>query len=83
MILAAVLLIPVALSAGETDVVSPTTDEHWSASLTLNFNTPIGFRAMSKPGDLERVTYVPEPVWKKNKAARKLLTSPVESLKWP
>lgn len=29
------------------------------------------------------VTYAPVPVWKKNKAARKLLTSIVESLKWP
>jgi hypothetical protein len=29
------------------------------------------------------VTYAPVPLWKKNKAARKLLTSIVESLKWP
>ncbi len=54
MILAAVLLIPVALGAGEKDVVSPLIDGHWSAAHTLNFKTPMGFRAMSKPGDLER-----------------------------
>lgn len=29
------------------------------------------------------VTYVPNGVWKKSKAARKLLTSLVESVKWP
>jgi len=29
------------------------------------------------------VTYAPNLVWKENKAARKLLTSIVESLKWP
>jgi len=34
-ILAAVLLIPVALGAGEKDVVSPLTDEHWSVGHPL------------------------------------------------
>jgi hypothetical protein len=82
-ILAAVLLIPVALGAGEKDVVSPLTDEHWSVGHPLNFKTPSGFRATSKPGAIERMTDAPSAVWKKNKAARKLLTSPVESLKWP
>lgn len=53
MILAAVLLIPVALGAGEKDVVSPLTDEHWNAAHTLSFKTPAGWKLSSKPGDLE------------------------------
>jgi hypothetical protein len=79
-ILAAVLLIPVALGAGEKDVVSPLTDEHWNAAHTLSL------RNLTLLNDNESVcvvTYAPVPVWKKNKAARKLLTLIVESLKWP
>ena len=83
MILAAVLLIPVALGTGEKDVVSPLSDGHWRAAHTLNYRTPTGFRAPSSTGDLHFATAAPRARWKKNKAARKLLTLVVESLKWP
>jgi hypothetical protein len=66
-ILAAVLLIPVALGAGEKDVVSPLTDEHWSVGHPLNFKTPSGFRATSKPGAIERMTDAPVPFGKRTK----------------
>ena len=52
-ILAAVLLLPVALGAGEEAGVSPLTDEHWNAARTLSFKAPAGFTVTSKPGDLE------------------------------
>jgi hypothetical protein len=66
-ILAAVLLLPVAQGAGEKDVVSPLNDVHWSAAHTLNFKTPTGFRATSKPGELELATSVLGPFGKRTK----------------
>ena len=66
-ILAAVLLLPVAQGAREKDVASPPNDELWSAAHTLNFKTPTGFRATSKPGDLELATYALRPFGKRTK----------------
>ena len=66
-ILAAVLLLPVAQGAGEQGVASPLNDEHWSAAHTLNFKTSRGFRATSQPGDLDILTYAPRPFGKRTK----------------
>ena len=177
LILAPLVLLPVALAAGDRDVVPALTQEHWNGSKTFSFKTPAGWTVANTPGDLELteargdglifrmlrrkgelgldslhvecmlvrlagpmetsphvdyeydfvggevagrraldsafvveydepidgerkwrqrnltlvgadesvclVTYAPNPVWKKSKAARKLLTSLVESVKWP
>jgi hypothetical protein len=69
-ILAAVLLTPVAQGAGEKGVVSAPS-EHCSVAHALMERL------------LVRLAPPLQPVWKKNKAARKLLTLVVESLKWP
>jgi hypothetical protein len=172
------LLLPVALSAGQKAAVPALSEEHWNGSKTLRFKTPAGWTVTHTPGDLELtearggdgmilrllrregelgldslhvecmlvrlagpmethphvdyeydfiggeiagrraldsafvveydqpiggdkkwrqrnltlvgdgesvcvVTYVPNGVWKKSNAARKLLTSLAESVKWP
>jgi len=177
-ILAPLLLWPVAATAGEKAVVPALTEEHWNSSKTLRFKTPAGWTVTQTPGDPELtearggdsmivrllrrtgelgldalhaecmlvrlagpmetqpgtnyeydfvggqvegrraldsafvveydepiagekkwrqrnltvvgegesvciVTYVPKAVWKKSSAARKLLTSIAESVKWP
>jgi len=66
-ILAAVLLLPVAEGAGEKDVASPLNDEHRSAAHTPNFKTLAGFKATSQPGDLALATDVPKPFGKRTK----------------
>jgi hypothetical protein len=63
-ILAAVLLIPVAQGAGQKDVVSPLTDEHWNAANTWRQ------RNLTLVNDNESVcavTYTPSPFGKRTK----------------
>ena len=67
MILAAVLLIPVALGAGEKNVASPLNDEEWTPALTVNFKTPTGFEATTKLRDLDLVTHAPSVFGKRTK----------------
>jgi hypothetical protein len=66
-ILAAVLLFPVALGAGGKDVVSSLTDDPGAAHLTLNFKTSPGFEATANSGDLELVTYAQSVFGKRTK----------------
>jgi hypothetical protein len=66
-IFAAVLLFPVALGAGEKDVVSPSPMSPREPHLTLNFKTPAGFDATLNPGDLEQVTYAQSVIGKRTK----------------
>jgi hypothetical protein len=177
LILSSLLLLPVALPAGQKDAVAALSEEHSNGSKTLRFKTPAGWTVTHTPGDLELaeargggmilrllrregelgldslhvecmlirlagpmethphvdydydfvgggiggrraldsafvveydapiagekkwrqrnltlvgegesvcvITYVPNSVWKKSSTARKLLTSLVESVKWP
>ncbi len=52
-ILAPLILLPIALAAGEKAVVPALTEEHWNASRTLRFKTPPGWSVTHTPGDLE------------------------------
>jgi hypothetical protein len=82
-ILAAVPLIPVALGAGGKDVVSSLADEPWSAASHPELQDFGGLRGNGEAWRPRAGDVRAECVWKKNKAARKLLTLGVESLKWP
>jgi len=52
-ILAPLLLLPVALVAGQKTAVPVLTEEHWNASKTVGFKTPAGWSVTHTPGDME------------------------------
>ena len=83
MVLAAVLLSPVALGAGETAAVSPLAEEHGNAAKTLSFNASADRCVWSKPDPRGGAGTATLSVWNLNKAARQLLILRLESLKWP
>src|SRR3972149_5364589 len=52
-ILAPLMLLPVALTAGQKTPVPVLTEEHWNASKTVGFKTPAGWSVTHTPGDME------------------------------
>jgi hypothetical protein len=82
-ILAAVLLSPVALGAGELGVVPLPAHARRNAGKILSFNASAVGSVSSKPEGLGLAEASTLSVWNMNKAARQLLILRLESLKWP
>ena len=82
-LLAAVFLSPVALGAGEQEVLPSLAYACGKAAKTLSFKTSAESVVVSKPALPELTGAATLSVWNMNKAARRLLILRVESLKWP
>jgi len=52
-ILAPLVVLPVAVAAGQKPSVPPLAEEHWNASKTVGFKTPAGWTVTHTPGDME------------------------------